>query len=319
MRMIKLPTQMSSLRTRRVFASVCPSRWLTWGRSLESCPLLPSRGRTSSSAAPSRPSHPPSLSPVNMSSSSTKQALQTFELLNSVQALDPADEILLYDADEQRRINREAPWKTECVPPSCSFARAPSYHLGLTDAFFPVPTTLPRCAWLFGRAMAGLELTPGGADTPRLPPLPGPDLGHRPHQDGTNAFLVFLSWCFSPLTHLVLSTGHPCSIRRHLRDHGPASRQDHQPSLRRHGHLRPARSRYRDSSQRRAGSGRVHDRSSRREPDGQSRGITLCLAARSPLADKRTSCPFQVDRPEHIVGCQCRLFSALSQIIRDVC
>lgn len=65
-----------------------------------------------------------------MSSSSPKQALQTFEFLNSVQELDPADEILLYDADEQRRINHEAPWKTECVPPSCLPADTPTYPPG---------------------------------------------------------------------------------------------------------------------------------------------------------------------------------------------
>lgn len=83
-----------------------------------------------------------------MSSSSPKQALQTFEFLNSVQELDPADEILLYDPDEQRRINHEAPWKTECVTPSCLPAEPLHTHSELTGTLALVPTTLPRCVWL---------------------------------------------------------------------------------------------------------------------------------------------------------------------------
>lgn len=48
-----------------------------------------------------------------MSSSSTAQ--KTFELMNDVRALDPADEIFLYDVEEQKKLVRQAPWKQECV------------------------------------------------------------------------------------------------------------------------------------------------------------------------------------------------------------
>ncbi len=40
-------------------------------------------------------------------------ALRTFELNNDMVTLDAADEIFRYDANEQRRINNERPWKQE--------------------------------------------------------------------------------------------------------------------------------------------------------------------------------------------------------------
>lgn len=42
-------------------------------------------------------------------------AKKTFELLNDVRPLDPADEIFMYDAAEQKKLVQAAPWKQECV------------------------------------------------------------------------------------------------------------------------------------------------------------------------------------------------------------
>jgi len=48
-----------------------------------------------------------------MASSSSSTAQKTFEILNDVQPLDPADEIFLYDAEKQKELVKQAPWKTE--------------------------------------------------------------------------------------------------------------------------------------------------------------------------------------------------------------
>lgn len=42
-------------------------------------------------------------------------ALKTFSLTNDVLEISPQDEIYRFDAEENRRINREAPWTKECV------------------------------------------------------------------------------------------------------------------------------------------------------------------------------------------------------------
>ena len=49
----------------------------------------------------------------SMASSSSSTAQKTFEILNDVQPLDPADEIFLYDAEKQKELVKQAPWKTE--------------------------------------------------------------------------------------------------------------------------------------------------------------------------------------------------------------
>jgi COP9 signalosome complex subunit 5 len=49
-------------------------------------------------------------------------ALQTFELENEIQALDPADAVFRYDAAAQRAIEAAKPWRADprffkqCVP-----------------------------------------------------------------------------------------------------------------------------------------------------------------------------------------------------------
>jgi hypothetical protein len=48
-----------------------------------------------------------------MASSSSSTAQKTFELANEVRPLDPADEIFLYDAEKQKELVKQAPWKTE--------------------------------------------------------------------------------------------------------------------------------------------------------------------------------------------------------------
>ncbi|KAL7414963.1 JAB1/Mov34/MPN/PAD-1 ubiquitin protease-domain-containing protein [Mrakia frigida] len=47
------------------------------------------------------------------SPSSSSTAQKTFEILNDVQPLDPADEIFLYDAEKQKELVKQAPWKTD--------------------------------------------------------------------------------------------------------------------------------------------------------------------------------------------------------------
>ncbi len=39
--------------------------------------------------------------------------LQSFQLANQIQEVDPQDAIFKHDAEEDKRINREAPWKKE--------------------------------------------------------------------------------------------------------------------------------------------------------------------------------------------------------------
>lgn len=40
-------------------------------------------------------------------------AQKTFELANDITVIDPADEIFQYDADLQKRLDKEAPWTKE--------------------------------------------------------------------------------------------------------------------------------------------------------------------------------------------------------------
>lgn len=54
-----------------------------------------------------------------MASSSTSTAQKSFEILNEIRPLDPADEIFLYDAEKQKELVKQAPWKTESVRPCC--------------------------------------------------------------------------------------------------------------------------------------------------------------------------------------------------------
>ena len=42
-------------------------------------------------------------------------AFKTFCLENGITDLDPEDEIFRYDPEESKRINKEQPWKKECV------------------------------------------------------------------------------------------------------------------------------------------------------------------------------------------------------------
>ncbi|CED83606.1 COP9 signalosome, subunit CSN5 [Phaffia rhodozyma] len=48
-----------------------------------------------------------------MASSSSSIAQKTFELVNDIKPLDPSDEIFLYDSEEQKAIDRAAPWKQD--------------------------------------------------------------------------------------------------------------------------------------------------------------------------------------------------------------
>ena len=50
-----------------------------------------------------------------MASSSSNTAFKTFSLENSILEIPPQDEIFRYDAEEDRRINNEEPWKNEWV------------------------------------------------------------------------------------------------------------------------------------------------------------------------------------------------------------
>lgn len=52
--------------------------------------------------------------------------------------------------------------------------------------------------------------------------------------------------------------GHPRSIRRAIRDHGPDDRQDHRPIVHRHGFLCPPRPGDRDPCERRRRRDGVH-------------------------------------------------------------
>ncbi|KAF8327261.1 JAB1/Mov34/MPN/PAD-1 ubiquitin protease-domain-containing protein [Cantharellus anzutake] len=47
------------------------------------------------------------------SSSHTNVPLQTFQLANQIKEIDPQDAIFKHDSEEDRRINREAPWKRD--------------------------------------------------------------------------------------------------------------------------------------------------------------------------------------------------------------
>jgi hypothetical protein len=82
-----------------------------------------------------------------MSASSTAQ--KTFELMNDVRALDPADEIFLYDVEEQKKLVRSAPWKQEFVSPFSFPRELGSDHIirWCTDGFpvlLAAPTTSRR-------------------------------------------------------------------------------------------------------------------------------------------------------------------------------
>lgn len=60
-------------------------------------------------------------------------AQKTFDLLNNIRPLDPKDEIFLYDAEEQKAINKAAPWKQKWVCGGCSSSGRsgtdPPFHL----------------------------------------------------------------------------------------------------------------------------------------------------------------------------------------------
>jgi hypothetical protein len=47
--------------------------------------------------------------------SSSRTALQSFSLANNVSSLSPQDEIYRFDAEANKRINRDAPWAKESV------------------------------------------------------------------------------------------------------------------------------------------------------------------------------------------------------------
>lgn len=46
---------------------------------------------------------------------SAKIALKSFDLNNSVLQISAQDEIYRFDAEENKRLDREAPWSKECV------------------------------------------------------------------------------------------------------------------------------------------------------------------------------------------------------------
>jgi COP9 signalosome complex subunit 5 len=51
---------------------------------------------------------------------STDTALKTFSLENDILQVSPQDEIYRYDREADRQLNREEPWKKECVLPALS-------------------------------------------------------------------------------------------------------------------------------------------------------------------------------------------------------
>lgn len=137
-------------------------------------------------------------------------ARKTFELLNDVQPLDQADDILLHDADEQRRILAAAPWKTESVPPllsrldpwppqpSLAGPSCPRDARADRDRLRASPPLQPRLLYRGASPLsAGTELLRLAQLQPQLTslhapcppalpalPRPGPHLSHRAHQDG---------------------------------------------------------------------------------------------------------------------------------------
>jgi COP9 signalosome complex subunit 5 len=46
---------------------------------------------------------------------SSNTAFKTFSLANDILTIPPEDEIFKFDADANRKLNREAPWSKECV------------------------------------------------------------------------------------------------------------------------------------------------------------------------------------------------------------